>query len=170
MVCEPHLYSVTVGTKILRRMDLFDHSAYFSSYVPVQARSDPLLKHAACACAAKQLSRAKATTTGDFSQVSGMEVFGDSSVDWEQDGMYHYNKSVALLIETMQQNQDQLSPKSPDELGLASAASGGHDGSVQGSTRHYSSYSQGTARLRSDIVVAAVCHPCAQRYSRQELM
>ena len=42
-----------------RRMDLFDLNTYFESYVPVQARSHLLLKHAACAYAAKQLGRAK---------------------------------------------------------------------------------------------------------------
>lgn len=46
-------------TKELRRMDLFDLGAYFESYILVQARFRPLLKHAACACAAKHMGRGK---------------------------------------------------------------------------------------------------------------
>lgn len=39
-------------------MDLFDLGTYFSSYVPAKACENPLLKYAACACAAKSLARA----------------------------------------------------------------------------------------------------------------
>lgn len=38
-------------------MDLFDLGCYFSHYVPVEAKSKPLLRYAVCACAVKQLGR-----------------------------------------------------------------------------------------------------------------
>lgn len=99
-------------------MDLFDHGAYFGSHVPVQASSHPLLKHASCACAANQLGRAKgakAIIGGDCSQEARMEVFDDPSIDWGWEGAYHYDKSIALLMEAMQQDRNESSPNSPDD-------------------------------------------------------
>ena len=92
-------------------MDLFDLDKYFGSYVPVQARSNALLKHAACAYAAKQLGQAKgqkATHGGICSRQARMEIYDDSSVDWLWEGAYHYDKSIALLMETMQDGQYQV--------------------------------------------------------------
>lgn len=92
-------------------MDLFDLDKYFGSYVPVQARSNALLKHAACAYAAKQLGQAKgqkATHGGICSRQARMEIHDDSSVDWLWEGAYHYDKSIALLMETMQDGQYQV--------------------------------------------------------------
>lgn len=40
-------------------MEVFESGAYFRSFIPVQARSYALPEHAACACVAKQLGRAK---------------------------------------------------------------------------------------------------------------
>ena len=153
-------------------MDLFDHTAFFGSYIPVQARSHPLLKHAACACAAKQLSRAKganAITTSDLSQEASTEAFYDSPIDWEREGAYHYYRSIALLIETMQQNQNKSSPNSPGDSAPASETSR-YSGSVQGSKRKHSLIHEGTARLTSEIVVAAVRYSNTQRCLWQGLM
>ena len=153
-------------------MDLFDHGAYFGSYVPVQARSHPLLKHAACACAAKQLGRAKrakAIIGGVYLQQANMEVFDDSSVDWEWEGAYHYDRSIALLMETMQQDQNESSPNSPGDTTPAWETSK-HAGSVHGSKGGHTSSHVGTARLKSDVVVAAVCYPTDERDSEIWLM
>ena len=51
-------------------MDLNDNSAYFGSYVPMEARSHPLLKHRVCMCSkATWLSKgAKAIIGGDCAQ------------------------------------------------------------------------------------------------------
>ena len=146
-------------------MDLFDHGAYFGSYVPVQARSHPLLKHAACACAAKQLGRAKSAKPTIRSDSSSLEAFDDPSMDWEWEGAYHYDRSIALLMETMQRNQNESSPNGLDDPAPARETTR-YAGSVQGSTARHRSSHIGTARLRSDVVVTAVCYPNAQRYSR----
>ena len=159
-------------TKELRRMDLFDHGAYFGSYVPVQARSHPLLKHAACACAAKQLGRAKrakAIVGGVYVQQANTDVFDDSSVDWEWEGAYHYDRSIALLMETMQQDQNGSSPNSPGDTAPAWETSK-HGGSIRGSKGRHSPSYVGTAQLKSDVVVAAVCYPMVERDSGKWLM
>lgn len=153
-------------------MDLFDHGAYFGSYVPVQARSHPLLKHAACACAAKQLGRAKGAKAGSggvYLQQANMEVFDDSSVDWEWEGAYHYDRSIALLMKTMQQDQNESLPNSPGDTSSALETSK-YAGSIHGPRGVHNSSHVGTARLKSDVVVAAVCYPNDERDFRQWLM
>ena len=75
-------------------MDLFDFGMYFGSYVPVRALSNPLLKYAACAFAAKQLGRvrgAKASVGGLCSTQANMEVwpYADKT-DWEWYGAKYY--------------------------------------------------------------------------------
>lgn len=153
-------------------MDLFDYGAYFGSYVPVQARSHPLLKHAACACAAKQLGRAKrakAIVGGGYSPHASMQVFDDPSVDWEWEGAYHYDRSIALLMESMQRDQNESSRISPNDTASAWETTR-YAGSVRKSKGQQRSSHVGKARSISDVVVAAVCYPNAQRYSRQRLM
>ena len=162
MVCKLTWLSVIMEAKELR-MDLFDYGAYFGSYVPVQARSCPLLKHAACACAAKQLGRAKGAKPivgANCTQQASTKLFDDRSVDWEWEGAYHYDRSIALLMEAIQQDQDKSSPNSPDDQGPPWKTSR-FAGSVQGSRWQISSSHIRTARSRSDVAVAAVC--CSKR-------
>jgi hypothetical protein len=75
-------------------MDLFDFGMYFGSYVPVRALSNPLLKYAACAFAAKQLGRvnsAKAAIGGLCSTQASMEVWPDADkTDWAWCGAKYY--------------------------------------------------------------------------------
>ncbi|KAK4693605.1 hypothetical protein P7C71_g3824, partial [Lecanoromycetidae sp. Uapishka_2] len=81
--------------------------ASFGSYVPVQTRSHALLEHAACACAAKHLGRAKgakAVTGGVCSQHTSMELYADSSIDWEYERALHYDRSIALPMDAMRQD------------------------------------------------------------------
>ena len=120
-MCKLTWLSVIMEAKELR-MDLFDYGAYFGSYVPVQARSCPLLKHAACACAAKQLGRAKGAKPivgANCTQQASTKLFDGRSVDWEWEGADHYDRSIALLMEAVQQDQDKSSPKKPDDKGHA---------------------------------------------------
>ena len=77
-MCKLTYFSVILEAKGLS-LDLFGHGACFGSCVPVQARSYPLLKHAACACAAKQLDRAKSAKAniGDnCTQQASTKLFG----------------------------------------------------------------------------------------------
>ena len=101
-------------------MDLFDLGCYFSHHVPVQALSHPLLKHAACAYAAKQLGRAKgkkAVYGGVTGLQANMEMYEDLFVDWEWEGAVHYDKSINLLKEVI---QDEHATRS-DEVVAATA-------------------------------------------------
>lgn len=91
-------------------MDLFDLDSYFGSHIPIHARSHPLLRHASCAYAANQFGRAKgakAAVDRNCSRQASMKAHEDLSVDWEWVGVYHYDKSIALLRDTMQQDQDE---------------------------------------------------------------
>lgn len=97
-------------------MDLFDLDCYFSSLVPIKALSNPLLKCAACAYAAKQLSRvqgAKAIMGGRCSRQASMELWPDAEkVDWEWYGAKYYDKAIQLLMRELQHDA-----KSPPPLG-----------------------------------------------------
>lgn len=89
-------------------MDLFDLGSYFGYHVPVHTSSHSLLRHASCAYAANQLGRAKgakAPVGRKFFRQASIEVNEDVSVDWEWVGAYHYDQSIALLRDTMQQDQ-----------------------------------------------------------------
>lgn len=129
-------------------MDLFDLNTSFASYVPVQARSHPLLKHAACAYAAKQLGRAKrkkAIHGGICSHQASMEIYDDQSIDWEWEGAFHYDRSNTLLMETMQEDPNEPSP-------------GNNDVTAQQSSSRFSNGAK--AQLGCDEVVAATAILC----------
>ena len=117
-------------------MDLFDLGSYFGSHVPIHARSHSLLRHASCAYAANQLGRAKgakAPVGRNYSQQASMDVHEDVSVDWEWVGAYHYDQSIALLRDTMRQDQDDS---------------------------HSTHHPQAMVLLRSDEVIAATAILC----------
>ena len=91
-------------------MDLFDLDSYFGSHVPIHTRSHSLLRHASCAYAANQLGRVKGTKAPvgrNYSRPASIEIHEDVSVDWEWVGAYHYDQSIALLRDSMQQDQDE---------------------------------------------------------------
>ena len=141
------------------RMDLFEYGAYFASSVPVQARSCPLLKHAACACAEKQIGQAKGAkpiVCANCTQRASTKLFDDRSVVSEWEGAYRYNRSIALQMEAVQQDQDKSPSNSPDDKGPAWKTSR-FARSVQESRWQISSSHIRTARSRSDVAVAAVC-------------
>ncbi|KAF2643294.1 hypothetical protein P280DRAFT_249075 [Massarina eburnea CBS 473.64] len=86
-------------------MDLFDLGTYFSSYVPVKARENPLLKYAAVAYAAKALARVqgrKPVMGGSVSRQARMEMYPDSqSVDWYHKATQYYDTAVSLLLQAL---------------------------------------------------------------------
>lgn len=87
-------------------MDLYDLGTYFASYVPVKALTNPLLKCAACAYAAKQLGRvkgAKAPVGGVCSKQAVMETWPDArNVDWSWYGAKYYERAIQLLMQELQ--------------------------------------------------------------------
>lgn len=99
-------------------MDLYDLGTYFASYVPVKALTNPLLKCAACAYAAKQLGRvkgAKAPVGGVCSKQAVMETWPDGkSVDWSWYGAKYYERAIQLLMKELQ--LDKGPPQSTPEV------------------------------------------------------
>ena len=90
-------------------MDLFDCGRYFSFHVPVKAPSDPLLRYAACAYAAKQLGRVggiKPPVGGFCSQQSRMELWpGDQKLDGLWLASKYYDKALTLLQTALEEQR-----------------------------------------------------------------
>lgn len=107
-------------TKELRKIDLFDLGAFFGSYVLVLARFHPLLKHASCVCAAKRIpsKRSEGHRWWRLLTAGEDERFEYPPVDWEWNEAYHDDRSIALLMEAIQQDQSESSPNSPDDMGV----------------------------------------------------
>ena len=88
-------------------MDLFDCGRYFSFHVPIKARSNSLLRYAACAYAAKQLGRCKGVKPilgGLCSQQARMEVLpGGEKRDWMLVAMKYYDLALQLLREALEE-------------------------------------------------------------------
>lgn len=86
-------------------MDLFDQTTFFSSHIPVKSISNPLLKHAACAYAAKQLARLKGRKSivgGACSQQAIMEMWESADKeDWAFLAAQHYDQAISLLMEAL---------------------------------------------------------------------
>lgn len=100
-------------------MDLFDLGLYFSSYVPANSLTNPLLKYAAVACAAKALGRIrgqKPTFGGNASYLAHTEVFPDApTVDWFHKATGYYDVALSLLREALQDQTLARSPGSADD-------------------------------------------------------
>ncbi|KAI1948687.1 hypothetical protein LOZ12_005481 [Ophidiomyces ophidiicola] len=87
-------------------MDLFDLGAYFASYVPAKAFTTPVLRYAACAYAAKHLSRVKGMK-GKPSILHGRQPTieswpGIENTNWHLLGAAYYAKAIQFLMETLQ--------------------------------------------------------------------
>ncbi|KAF4624236.1 hypothetical protein G7Y89_g13937 [Cudoniella acicularis] len=98
-------------------MDLFDLGYYFAHHVPVQALSNPLLRHSACAYAAKQLGRVrgrKATIGGIVTRQAEMELYPrPETVDWAYIGAKYYDRAISLLMEELSNSRSQDVPMTP---------------------------------------------------------
>lgn len=107
-------------------MDLFDLGTYFASYVPARAQSNPLLKYAACAYAAKQLGRVKGAKTamgGVCSRQATMEMWPEKHEDWIWCGAKYYEKAIQLLMKELQPDAEGPPPLStPEAFGQWQAA------------------------------------------------
>ncbi|PGH18932.1 hypothetical protein AJ80_04259 [Polytolypa hystricis UAMH7299] len=137
-------------------MDLFDLGTYFASYVPVRAATNPLLKYAACAYAAKQLGRVKgnkALVGGVCSRQASMEVWpGANKADWYYYAAKYYEKAIQLLMESLQHDGKGPPPLStPEAFGQWQAAELCDDSEYPHKRRRRCSNN----RLSSDEVLAA---------------
>ncbi|KAL9075638.1 MAG: hypothetical protein Q9157_003925 [Trypethelium eluteriae] len=147
-------------------MDLFDLGTYFSSYVPVKATTNPLLKFSAVAYAAKALGRVqghKASVGGVVSHQARMEVYPDArKVDWYHKAAKYYDTAVSLLRQALEED--------------ASASQNGTinpDASWSGSTRRDGEGSplkrrrlsnNVTSRSNSDELLAATAILCVYEF------
>ncbi|KAL1864378.1 hypothetical protein VTK73DRAFT_5941 [Phialemonium thermophilum] len=97
-----------------RWLDLYFSDAYFALEVPIKALSHPLLKSAACAYAAKHLSRTRRKTDAPKvplrqSNVATTTTWPNSdSVDWAWYGAKYYAQAINLLRETLENTHDLL--------------------------------------------------------------
>lgn len=90
-------------------MDSFDLGSYFSSYVPIKALSNPLIKCAVCAHAAKHLGRVKdpkMVMASFWSQQAGIQTWSPGvQVDWALEGAKWYDKAISLLMEAFESSR-----------------------------------------------------------------
>ncbi|OTA65071.1 hypothetical protein K449DRAFT_392154 [Hypoxylon sp. EC38] len=97
-------------------LDLYFLGAYFEHEVPLKALSHPLLKCAACAYAAKHLSRTRRKTDSPrsslrHSQVATTTTWPDSAaVDWAWHGARYYAEAIKLLRETLDHSGNLVTP------------------------------------------------------------
>jgi len=145
-------------------MDLFDLGTYFASYVPVKARTNSLLKYAACAYAAKQLGQVKgkkALVGGACSRQASMELWPDADkVDWFWIGAKYYDKAISLLMEALQQDRGGTPLNSPRVFTQRQAAEvGSEDGFERTKRRRPSS-----ANPNSDELLAATAILCVYEF------
>lgn len=98
-------------------MDLFDLGCYFAHHVPVQSKSNPLLRYSACAYAGKQLGRVsgrKAVVGGLASRQADMELYPrPETVDWAYIGAKYYDLAISLLMEELSNSRAQEPPMTP---------------------------------------------------------
>ncbi|KAL9051293.1 MAG: hypothetical protein Q9162_006098 [Coniocarpon cinnabarinum] len=84
-------------------MDLFDIHKFFTNYVPVKAMTNPILKNATCAYAAKQLSRVngcKPPAGGIASTQAPSEIFPQmNAAAWAVKGAQYYDNAIHLLMQ-----------------------------------------------------------------------
>ncbi len=145
-------------------MDLFDLGTYFASHVPVKALTNPLLKHAACGYAAKQLGQVngkKATVGGACSRQASMELWAATDqVDWFWIGAKHYDKAISLLMEALQQDPGSSPLESPTVFSQLQAVDIGYeDGSERTKRRRLSG-----GNSNSDEVLAATAILCVYEF------
>jgi hypothetical protein len=137
-------------------MDLFDLGAYFSSYVPVRAMKNPLLKYAAVAYAAKALGRVqgkKPTIGGNVSRKGRTELYPDSlTVDWHHKAAEYYDTAVSLLRKALQEDSEG-GPIDPEDAQWISGASSAARGSPSTKRRRISNTH--INRNNSDELLAA---------------
>ncbi|KAL8769641.1 MAG: hypothetical protein Q9209_004438 [Squamulea sp. 1 TL-2023] len=146
-----------------RWMDLFDQTTFFGSHVPVKSISNPLLKHAACAYAAKQLGRVNGTKAefgGLCSRQAAIEHWDAANQQWALLAAQHYDHAISLLMEALQWDQNPLETRDSNPIDKRHYAPRTLDGMVEERRlrRRKFEYAQSTAR--SDDVLAATAILC----------
>lgn len=142
-------------------MDLFDLGTYFSSYVPVKAHDNLLLKYAALAYSAKSLARIqgrKPIMGGSVTRLAQMETYPDTHlVDWSHKATQYYDMAVSLLLNAIKAN----AIPTPDSDSDASDSCFGLDGP---SPKRRRTFSNTSAQSNTDELLAASAILCVYEF------
>ncbi|KAL8979278.1 MAG: hypothetical protein Q9205_005344 [Flavoplaca limonia] len=146
------------------RMDLFDQTTFFGSHVPVKSISNPLLKHAACAYAAKQLGRvngAKAIVGGICSRQATMEQWQRTDQEgWALIAAQHYDHTISLLLEALHWDQESSKCDDSENIDQRYYAPRTLDGMVNERKLRRRKFGSTQSTAKSDDVLAATAILC----------
>ncbi|KAL1612078.1 hypothetical protein SLS60_000301 [Paraconiothyrium brasiliense] len=142
-------------------MDLFDLGTYFSSYVPVKAQDNLLLKYAALAYSAKALGRVqgrKPVMGGSVTRQAQMEMYPDTHlVDWSHKATQYYDMAVSLLLKALKAN----ALSTPDSDSDGADSSNGFD---DRSPKRYRTSGYNAATSGTDELLAASAILCVYEF------
>ncbi|KAL8721835.1 MAG: hypothetical protein Q9225_001549 [Loekoesia sp. 1 TL-2023] len=145
-------------------MDLFDQTAFFGSYIPVKSISNPLLKNAACAYAAKQLARvngAKTFAGGLSFQQSRMQLWeGVTKQNWALLAAEYYDGAISLLKESLQWDHSPSGDNSSEEIDKRLYGPRTVEGMVEERKLRRRQFGSAQSTARSDDLLAATAILC----------
>ncbi|KAL8831930.1 MAG: hypothetical protein Q9170_005092, partial [Blastenia crenularia] len=147
-----------------RWMDLYDQTTFFGSYIPVKSISNPLLKHAACAYAAKQLGRVNGAQSfmGMLTshQPSSQRWEGSESEDWALLAAEYYDNAISLLMEALQWDNGPSADNSSEEIDKRHYAPRTLEGMVEERKLRRRQFGSAQSTARSDDLLAATAILC----------
>ncbi|KAI4251388.1 MAG: hypothetical protein LQ352_004876 [Teloschistes flavicans] len=147
-----------------RWMDLFDQTTFFSSHIPVKSISNPLLKHAACAYAAKQLGRVgglQAITGGSFSNRATMEQWDNAdNEDWAFLAAQHYDQAISLLMDALNWDYSPSESNTTQEIDKRQYSPRTVEGMVAERKLRRRQFGSAQSTARSDDLLAATAILC----------
>lgn len=150
------------------RMDLFDLGKYFGAHIPVKAVSNLLLKHAACAYAAKQLGRVgggKATVGGASARQASMELWVQADQeDWALLAAKHYDKTISLLMKALQWDQGPSDANSTESIDSRRYAARTIEDMIEERRLRRRLFGSSRSTARSDDVLGATAILCAYEF------
>ena len=149
-------------------MDLFDLGRYFGCHIPVKAISNPLLKHAACAYAAKQLGRVggrKAGVGGLSARQATMEIWDEvDNGGWGLLAAKHYDKAISLLMEALRWDQVPSESNSIEAIDSRRYAARTLDDMVEERRLRRRLFGSSQSTARSDDLLAATAILCVYEF------
>ncbi|KAL8865799.1 MAG: hypothetical protein Q9174_006687, partial [Haloplaca sp. 1 TL-2023] len=153
-------FSETTG----RWMDPFDRTTFFAHHVPVKSISNPLLKHAACAFAAKQLARTKRTAavaaTRVLQQASEEMRQNAANEDWAVVAAQHYEQAISLLLEALDWTQSPDQAVDTEEIDKRHYGPRTVEGMVEERRLRRRQFGSARSTARSDDVLIATAILC----------
>lgn len=156
------IYASSTAGSYAGRMDLFDQASFFCSHIPVKSISNPLLKHAACAYAAKHLGRVngvKDAVVALLSRQADMEQW-EHHEDWPLVAAQHYDHAISLLVVALQLDQISSEADSSSAIDKRHYAPKTVDGMVEERRLRRRQFCSAQSTARSDDVLAATAILC----------